>query len=97
MSLYFSDHCCTLALMKSEADIQAFLEAFGDQVKALRKTRKLTQLDLASLVDMDVRQIQRIEYGEINTSLGNAYQIADGFGVSLSDLFDFEESEQASE
>lgn len=70
-------------IMDPEEDIQRFITAFGQRVKALREERNMTQLDLAVRSGMDVRQIQRIEYGEINTSIGNAFLIANAFEISL--------------
>lgn len=75
--------------MEASIDIQDFLISFGQRVKSLRKGRKMTQLDLAVRAEIDIRQIQRIEYGEINTSIGNAYLLAKGLNVSISELFNF--------
>ncbi len=76
--------------MRSEDDIKPFLQAFGQRIKDLRNREKMTQLDLASSTDMDTRQIQRIEAGKVNTSVGNAYAIATALGVSVPTLFEFE-------
>ena len=75
--------------MEPSDDIHKFLIAFGQHVKHLRKVRKMTQLDLSVQSEIDVRQIQRIEYGEINTSIGNAYLLAKGLGISINELFNF--------
>lgn len=76
-----------LVSMEASEEIQDFLNSFGNHVKQLRKSQDMTQLDLAVLAEMDVRQIQRIEYGEINTSIGNAYSLAKGLGITISELF----------
>lgn len=72
--------------MDSEEDVQRFIIAFGKQVKTLREEKGLTQLDLAIRAEMDVRQIQRIEHGQINTSIGNVFLIARALGVTTSDV-----------
>ncbi|MEL6675621.1 MAG: helix-turn-helix transcriptional regulator [Bacteroidota bacterium] len=72
--------------MGSEPDIQPFLTKLGKRIKALRVQQGLTQTDLADRTFMDYRQIQRIEGGHINTSIGNTYLIAQALEVSLSDL-----------
>ena len=59
--------------MDPEVDIQEFLHDFGKRIKVLRAEHNLTQLDLAVRTHMDIRQIQRIEAGDINTSIGNAF------------------------
>jgi transcriptional regulator with XRE-family HTH domain len=76
--------------MEHMKDTSAFITTFGQRVKALRELNNLTQFDLASKAGMDIRQIQRIEYGKINTSIGNAYLIARALEVSLGELFDFD-------
>ena len=55
--------------MRSSAEIDEFVRAFGRRVKSVREQKELTQLDLAIAAEMDVRQIQRIENGQINTSI----------------------------
>lgn len=62
------------------------LKLFGDGVKSIRKTKKITQLQLASLCDVDVRTIQRIEKGEFNPSLRVLTRIANAFEMTLSSL-----------
>ena len=91
MSFFFIEVCLILSNMESEVDIQKFLDVFGQRIKALRKQQGFTQLDLAERTQMDVRQIQRIEAGDINTSIGNAYLIAEGLGISVPELFQFEQ------
>lgn len=75
--------------MEAKDDIQKFLSLFGQKVKQLRKARKMTQLDLALKSGIDMRQIQRIEYGEISTSIWNAHLLASGLEISIGELFDF--------
>lgn len=74
--------------MRSQEDIKPFLIAFGKRVKDLRDQHALTQLDLAVRTEMDTRQIQRIEAGKVNTSIGNARAIAQALGVGVSVLFE---------
>jgi DNA-binding XRE family transcriptional regulator len=52
-------------------------EQLGYRVKALRKSAKITQADLAAFVDVDIRTIRRIESGAYNPSLN----------ISVSELF----------
>lgn len=62
------------------------LKQFGTEIKSLRKAKKITQLQLASLCDIDIRSIQRIEKGEFNPSLRVLIRIANAFEMSLSNL-----------
>jgi transcriptional regulator with XRE-family HTH domain len=62
------------------------LKQFGTEIKSVRKAKKITQLQLASLCDIDIRTIQRIEKGEFNPSLRVLMRIANAFEMSLSSL-----------
>ena len=62
------------------------LKQFGTEIKTVRKSKKITQLQLSSLCDVDIRTIQRIEKGEFNPSLRVLMRIANAFEMSLSSL-----------
>jgi len=62
------------------------LKQFGTEIKTVRKSKKITQLQLASLCDIDIRTIQRIEKGEFNPSIRVLIRIANAFEMSLSNL-----------
>jgi transcriptional regulator with XRE-family HTH domain len=62
------------------------LKQFGTEIKTVRKSKKITQLQLSSLCDVDIRTIQRIEKGEFNPSLRVLIRIANAFDMSLSNL-----------
>jgi len=62
------------------------LKQFGTEIKTVRKSKKITQLQLSSLCDVDIRTIQRIEKGEFNPSLSVLIRIANAFEMSLSNL-----------
>jgi transcriptional regulator with XRE-family HTH domain len=62
------------------------LKQFGTEIKTVRKSKKITQLQLSSLCDVDIRTIQRIEKGEFNPSLRVLIRIANAFEISLSSL-----------
>ena len=48
---------------------EKFLIALGYRIREKRLGRKLTQTDLASFIDCEVKSIQRIEKGKMNMSL----------------------------
>lgn len=60
--------------------------AFGKNVKRLRQEKQLTQMQLAVKAETDIRQIQRIEAGQIATSITQAQLIAQALTVSLDEL-----------
>ncbi|MEM7298783.1 MAG: helix-turn-helix transcriptional regulator [Bacteroidota bacterium] len=65
---------------------KALQKAFGQNVKKTRTAQDLTQMQLAVKAETDIRQIQRIEAGEIGTSIAQAKLISDVLGVGLDEL-----------
>jgi transcriptional regulator with XRE-family HTH domain len=63
---------------------------FGERVRALRKQRGETLLDLASKIPIETSSLRRIEKGRINTSIKMASKLAKALEISLSELFNFE-------
>lgn len=70
-----------------------FLKAFGQNLKAIRESKNITQAQLAIDCDFDVSIISRIERGTVNTSLNNLKLIADALNISLNQLFSFPNQE----
>lgn len=58
------------------------LTLFGQRLKELRKAKKLTQKELADLLEMTDRNYQRLEYGKINVSATVLVFLADFFYVT---------------
>ena len=69
---------------------QNFLNSFGQRIKELRTLKNYSLQHLADILNIDKHQIHRIERGEIATSIMTAYRLAESFGISMSELFDFE-------
>lgn len=63
-------------------------EALGMRIRELRNKTGLSQEQFALLIDMDRTYLASVESGKRNISLENIKKIADGFGISLSELFD---------
>ncbi|WP_297813556.1 helix-turn-helix domain-containing protein [uncultured Finegoldia sp.] len=66
-------------------DIQ---KTFGHKVQQLRKEKGLSQEKFALSIDMDRTYFASVEAGKRNIAIKNIQKIADGFGVSLSELFE---------
>ncbi len=49
----------------------------GANIRKYRKLQNLSQQDLANLLDTDLSQVNRIELGKINTTVGMLYAIAE--------------------
>lgn len=65
------------------------LKFFGKRIKELRKHKNLTQEQLADIIDLDPKQVCRIENGACFTTFETLEKIANIFGVEISQLFDF--------
>ena len=70
------------------------LEEFGERVKELRKNMGLSQEKFALKINMDRTYLASVEAGNRNISLKNIEKIADGFDMSISELFKGVENER---
>jgi transcriptional regulator with XRE-family HTH domain len=71
-------------------DDKKFFRVLGKHARSLRKAKEMTIQDVASKSGLDLRQVGRIERGEFNTKIWTLKRYADGVGVTLPELFDFE-------
>ena len=60
---------------------------FGDRIQQLRKERGLSQEKFALQIDMDRTYYASVEAGRRNISICNIKKIADGFNLTLEELF----------
>lgn len=59
---------------------------FGKKVKEVRLKKKLSQGDLAKILDVQPAYISSVERGVRNISIGGVEKIAKALGVQLKDL-----------
>ncbi len=64
-------------------------EKFGLNVVYYRKRKKLTQLQLAELIDVDRSHISAIELGNVGVSFDVIFRLCEVLEVSPKELFDF--------
>ncbi|SCI39599.1 anaerobic benzoate catabolism transcriptional regulator [uncultured Blautia sp.] len=64
------------------------VKEFGERLKELRQNTGLSQEKFALKINMDRTYYASVEAGRRNISLENIKKIADGFEVSLSQLFE---------
>ena len=67
--------------------------AFESKIHVYRATRRMSQQELADLVGVSRQTIVQLERNRYNPSMLLAYSIAQVFGVTIEDLFDFKENE----
>ena len=75
--------------LSMRAEYKGFYEKFGLNVVYYRKRSKLTQLQLAELLDVDRSHISAIELGNVGVSFDVIFRMCEVLGVSPRDLFDF--------
>lgn len=68
-------------------------EDLGRRIRELRKQTGLSQERFALKIGMDRTYFASVEAGKRNISIVNIKKISDGLGVTLSELFAFEESQ----
>ena len=68
---------------------KALYEKFGLNVVYYRKRKKLTQLQLAELVDIDRSHISAIELGNVGVSLDVVFRLCEVLEITPKELFDF--------
>ena len=68
---------------------KSFLKNFGLNLKSIRKKKNFSQEKLAYESGIELRQIGRIERGEINTGISSIERIASTLKVDIKELFDF--------
>lgn len=61
----------------------------GAKLAYVRKNKKLSQIKLAELVDMNFNYIGQIERGEANVTINTIKNLADALEVEVSELFNF--------
>ncbi|MBT1175622.1 helix-turn-helix transcriptional regulator [Bifidobacterium sp. LC6] len=71
----------------STTSYQRFLWAVGRRIQTLRKSRGLSQEQLAEQLDMDRVSIGYIEQGRRSPKLATLYALAGTLGVHVSDIF----------
>lgn len=60
----------------------------GHRIKKLRNEKGLSQEKFALLIGMDRTYFASVEAGRRNIAIVNIKKIADGLGISLSELFE---------
>ena len=73
--------------MKQE--YKSLYEKFGLNIVYYRKKNRLTQLQLAELVDVDRSHISAIELGNVGVSMDVIFKMCEVLEITPKELFDF--------
>ena len=65
-----------------------FLIEFGENIRRIRRQKKLTQIDLALRINGDVKKISRIECGLYNFGTASNLILAQALEVEVKILFE---------
>ena len=65
-----------------------------NRIQEMRKAMRVTQNELADAVNVSRQTIISLENGRYNASLTLAHKIAKYFGVTIEELFVFDEGEE---
>ena len=65
-----------------------------NRIQEMRKAMRVTQNELADAVNVSRQTIISLENGRYNASLTLAHKIAKYFGVTIEELFVFDEEEE---
>jgi len=63
-----------------------YLQKLGENIVAIRKAKNLSQVELASSLDMEDSSLRRIEKGRVNSSIVMLRKISIGLGTPLEQL-----------
>ena len=72
-----------------KAEYKPLYEKFGLNIVYYRKREKLTQLQLAELVDVDRSHISAIELGNVGVSFDVLFKLCEVLKIKPLQLFDF--------
>lgn len=75
-----------MAGMEKNFDLE---KRFGAKLAYIRKSKKMSQMKLAEIVDMNFNYIGQIERGEANVTIKTMRVLADALDIELKDLFEF--------
>ena len=73
---------------------QAYLTAFGENLKSLLYSKKKSPEDVAAIGLIETKQVYRVINGEHSATLSIIYAIAKGLDIHPKKLFDFEFEEE---
>jgi len=72
-----------------EIDKNIALKSFGQHIKSVRKSKGMTQIEVASAMQRDQQSLQRVESGRVNPSLTYIMELAAALNVKVGELVEF--------
>lgn len=81
--------------MKTEGDIAAIRYNLGNRIRILREGQCLSQYRFSAMVNIDRTYLISVEKGKRNVSIDNLCKIASGLGISLAELCEGVDDDEA--
>jgi putative transcriptional regulator len=78
--MYFIGYNCHM-------DKKEVLLRLGERVKEIRIQKGMTQTELANKIGKDHPSINKLENGKVNPSYYFLYEVANGLGIDVKELF----------
>lgn len=78
-----------LGVIILKQEYKPFYEKFGLNIVYYRKRKKLTQMQLAELANIDRSHISAIELGNVGVSFDVIFKLCEVLEIKPKDLFDF--------
>ena len=73
----------------TEQELTTLKKKFGKNLRAIRKSKGLSLLDVSYNCNLDYSKISMIELGKVNLTLKTIVELANGLEVEPMELFDF--------
>ncbi|WP_395043793.1 helix-turn-helix domain-containing protein [Flavobacterium sp.] len=71
---------------------EIFIKEFGENLRKIRLSKKISMQTLAHTINVEYSQISRIELGKINTTINTIYEISVALEVPLNEFFNFKKN-----
>ncbi len=66
-----------------------YIKLFGENLRTVRLSKKISQETLAFSSDIPISQVGRIERGEINTTISTVKALSVALEINTTELFNF--------
>lgn len=90
-----TEHLCSVKIIQTwllfrTVKEEELIKTLGQVIARLRREANMTQFDLASNIGIEESALRRVEIGKTNPTTKTLYLISRGLGVTISQLFEFE-------
>lgn len=73
-------------LSMADKEFEAYLKKLGGNIKRIRESKNISQVDLANACEFEKSNMRRIEAGNTNVTAKTLYKIAKALEVTIAEL-----------